>query len=491
MRFPPRQTWSGKIFGIDLADLIAERRRAGLSFTVGLIVLLLIQIPAIEQSFLGGPDRQMMETAFKLRADVIRGSADPVLFLDIDDRSLSQLQAGAPPFSPPLATAPRAAIADLLEFIRTAPAGSAPHAVILDVDLSQPASDGQPGVERLRSVLTAWAASGAPPLIIAREPYPPSAFGANGAVPVLPDTPYEAIVTPAPNIFWASARVLADQNAVVREFLPYECVSTSRGTKPRYSASLLAYRLMEPDHAALARAPAMRWLTQGDSRCRTNPGPPLRRGERIDYHLSMDLGFAARVWPNVSSAWPGLQSCERPDTAVLRRLSVIDILDAVRSGADVDRGILCRHVVIIGGTNASAGDFIQTPLNEMNGSIVLANAVRGLQLTHGGMRPIPLLLQILLLLFVSAWISLSAAATARARRRYTRLRQSASERSLARRLMVIPLNPILLNAAIALLAHWFGIALLMVSLNFGLWGFLSAPVAAAAITETVQAFNES
>jgi CHASE2 domain-containing sensor protein len=490
MRVPLRQNWSGKIFGIDLADLIAERRRAGLSFTVGLIVLLLIQVPAVEQSFLGGPDRQMMETAFKLRADVIRGSADPVLFLDIDDRSLSQLQPGAPPFSPPLSTAPRAAIADLLDFIRTTPAGSAPRVVIVDVDLSQPASDGEQGVGRLRTALAAWAASKAPPLIIAREPYPASALGADSAIPVLPDTPYEAIIAPASNIHWANSQILSDQNAVVREFLPYRCVASSRGVRPLYAPALLAYGLMEP-HAAGTQAPAARWLVEGDSHCRTHPAQSPPHGERIDYHMSMDLGFAARVWPSVSSAWPGWKSCEGTDTAVLRRLSVIDILDAVRSGADVDRGLLCRHIVIIGGTNASAGDFIQTPLNEMNGSIVLANAVRGLQLTQGGMRPIPLLLQILLLFFVSAWISLSAAATARVRRRYVRLRQGAGERSLAQRLMVIPLNPILLNGAIALLAHWFGIALLMGSLNFGLWGFLSAPVAAAAITETVQAFNES
>jgi hypothetical protein len=32
--------------------------------------------------------------------------------------------------------------------------------------------------------------------------------------------------------------------------------------------------------------------------------------------------------------------------------------------------------------------------------------------------------------------------------------------------------------------------LLLVSLNFGLWGFVSAPVFAAAITETVQEFAD-
>ena len=51
----------------------------------------------------------MMETAMKLRADLIRGTADPVLFMDIDDRTLSQYapRAGAP--SPCRWRPPRAA----------------------------------------------------------------------------------------------------------------------------------------------------------------------------------------------------------------------------------------------------------------------------------------------------------------------------------------------------------------------------------------------
>ncbi|MFI4974926.1 MAG: hypothetical protein ACHP84_10340, partial [Caulobacterales bacterium] len=38
--------------------------------------------------------------------------------------------------------------------------------------------------------------------------------------------------------------------------------------------------------------------------------------------------------------------------------------------------------------------------------------------------------------------------------------------------------------------HRLGIALLVISLNFGLWGFLSAPAVAAAITETIQEFTD-
>ena len=61
---------------------------------------------------------------------------------------------------------------------------------------------------------------------------------------------------------------------------------------------------------------------------------------------------------------------------------------------------------------------------------------------------------------------------------------------LDRRLAIISLNPIILNGIIALTAHCLGIALLLVSLNFGLWGFLSAPAFAAAITETILEFAD-
>jgi hypothetical protein len=95
---------------------------------------------------------------------------------------------------------------------------------------------------------------------------------------------------------------------------------------------------------------------------------------------------------------------------------------------------------------------------------------------------------VLLLLLVSLLISASNLATAQARQRYRRLRRSVHKAKFGRRLAIIPLNPIILNGLIALSAQCLGVGLLMVSLDFGFWGFLSAPVYAAAITETLQEF---
>ncbi len=487
----PIQRPARKRRAFSLAQLTAERRRAVISFSVGFLVLLLIQIPAVEQSFLGAPDRQMMETAFKLRADLIKGTADPILFMDIDDRTISQLGTQPGSFTLPPATTPRGLIADLLDFIRTAPPAAAPRVVILDVDLANPASDGPAGIAKLQTVLTAWGATKtAPPLIISRESYPAVALGLDTPARVLPDTPYDATVQAAPNIFWSTARVLGDQNGVIREFVPYECVLTSTGMKPLYSAALLAYGFIERDPKVLDRASVRHWMQDGASHCQSQTGTALRHGERIDYHFSLDLGFANRAWPNLDPRWPGFKACSDSDSAIFMRLSAIDIANAFNADGDVSRGLLCQHVVIIGGTNASGGDFVQTPLNEMNGSAVLANAVRGLQLTHGGLRPIPLIVQVLLLLLASLAMSASALASARARRRSRLLKRSPHKHKLRHRFEIILLNPVILNGIIALTAHGIGIALLLVSLNFGLWGFVSAPVFAAAVTETIQEFAD-
>ncbi len=465
-----------------------------LSFGVGLIVLLLIQIPTVEQSFVGAPDRQMIETAFRMRADITGGVAEPVLFIDIDDRTLSQLAPPSPGFAPPLLTTPRGAIADLLEFVLTAPAATAPRAMVLDVDIAQPASDGPAGVDKLKKVLAAWAVTkSAPPLIIAREAYPATAFGIDRPQLFLPDTPYDSIVQPAPNIFWSEPSVQADRNGIIREFLPYQCVISSHdpnnAPSPLYSTALLAYQFAERDRKMLDHAPARHWMAEAATHCQIQSYAPPLHGERIDYHISLDHGFLGRVWPDLSPAWPGFRQCGRDDPAIFRRLSAIDILDAIHSGGDVSRALLCQHVVIIGGTSASGGDFVQTPLNEMNGSVVLANAIRGLQLTHGGLRPIPLIFQVLLLLGVTLLMSATNLATARARRRYRRLRRGMHKSTFGRRLAIIPLNPIILNGLIVLAAHGLGIGLLMVSLNFGYWGFLSAPVFAAALAQTLQEFG--
>ena len=189
----------------------------------------------------------MLSNAFKIRADVIVGHGDPAVLLDIDDRTLRDQQYQPLPSGwEPNASAPRALIAELLEYVRAAPAAKAPKAVVVDVDLGAPTPGDAAGVDKLKKALTDWAATPtAPTLIIAREAFPPSVVGLQGSVLALPTTAYDDVVATAPNIYWSTVKVLADYSGVVHEFLPFQCVQQNGRVQPLYSAALLAYGAMQ------------------------------------------------------------------------------------------------------------------------------------------------------------------------------------------------------------------------------------------------------
>jgi hypothetical protein len=107
------------------------------------------------------------------------------------------------------------------------------------------------------------------------------------------------------------------------------------------------------------------------------------------------------------------------------------------------------------------------------------------------MRAIPLIGQVLLLALVNVALAISAASTRRARRHYARLRKHPRKGRLGHSVATAGLNPVVLNGMIAFAAQCLGIALLAVSLNFGLWGYLSAPAFGAAITETILEFSDA
>jgi CHASE2 domain-containing sensor protein len=465
-----------------------EIRRAAITFAAGLVVLVLMQNPSIERSFLGDLDREMLDTAFKLRTDVISGRADPVLFLDIDDVTLTgepnEANVNAPT---PSATTPRGLLADLLNYIQTAPPREAAQVVIVDVDIGTPTPGDEAGMAKLEAALRTWSANAqAPPLIIAREAFQPQAMGVPGEVKVLPVTPYDPLVQAAPNIFWASVKMLADKEGIVREFLPFECVRTRKGIEPLFSSVLLAYGFLQagelpPDSNARA------WIERASRQCAEAPGAPVTHGERINYHLSFEMEFEDRVWPDLHRDWKGFQACGGGDTAVFRRVSAINIAE---SWQEASRSILCQRIVIIGGTNTPAADFRQTPMDEMAGPAIIANSVRGLQMSGGGLKQIAFPLQILVLLAVSLGISAAFALSRRARARFSRVRAKGRGLDPSEGLQLIALNPVVLNWTLAIVAHFLGVGLLLLSLDLSFWGYLSAPAVGAAVMETIQEFAD-
>ena len=122
----------------------------------------------------------------------------------------------------------------------------------------------------------------------------------------------------------------------------------------------------------------------------------------------------------------------------------------------------------------------------MPGAVILANAARGLQLTDGGLRPVPFSIQAALLLVFSVILTLSFEATRRAREAYKHRRRNA--KTSFEQLALATVNPVVLNAALGMAAHYAGAALLIWALSFGYWGFLSSPVFGAALAATILDF---
>jgi hypothetical protein len=461
--------------------------RALITFLVGAVVLVLIRNPIFEQSILGEPDREMMTSAFRLRADVFVGAGDPVLLLDIDNATIAQISARTlAPGREPSASAPRGLVADVLQYILTAPPGRGAKVVMLDVDVAAPTDGDDAGKARLHQAFAAWAADpNAPALVISREAFPAELVGGSGAVPVLPTSDYDDVISKAPNIYWGEVKALTDINGVAEEMLPYECVQTEGHVEPLFASALLAYGALENGKIAPS-APVREWMKGAAADCRAHPDKLIAHGEAIDYHLSLPRNEAGQMWPSLPKDWPGYRVCGRDtDPSVFRHLSAIVIQQA---GPDASHDILCQRLVIIGGTNWVANDFLQSPLHEMPGALVLANSTRGLQISHGGLREIPLPLQLLTLGVISVAITTSFTLSKRARQSY-RLRRGAGS-GWIREIVLLPLNPVVLNLAVAFIAHWLGVALMLVALQMGYWGFLSGPVFGSALAETIQDFTD-
>ena len=452
-------------------------------FIAGMATLLAMRSPMVEASIIGQPDREMMETAFQIRADVVRHLADPLLLIDIDDESVTQEMKDRGWPKAPSSSAPRGLVASVLSYALSAPPGRTPTAVILDVDIANKTDD-VAGEARLRAVLQKWQASpSAPLLIVSREAMPPTAVGLKGKDWILPTSPYDDIVeAPGSKIKWGSARVLADRWGLVRWFQPVECVSTHTGTRPLYSAAILAY-LASAQHSVPANAPIRRWL-KTDCKPGNRPDLEAPQGELINYHMSLTEGEEAPVWKDLAKDWPGYRACDQNGGAPMAQ--VLSAATVAEAGPDADTGILCRRLMIVGGTNGIALDFQNTPVHEMAGVMILANAARGLQLSNGGLKRVPFILQLLTIYVVSTIIWLGFRATESVRSHYRNLRTTLRQRHWVIQLRSLPMNPVVLHWIFAFASYWLGVFLLLRALDLGYWGYLSAPAFAAATAGLIE-----
>ena len=303
-----------------------------------------------------------------------RLAASPAFtFIDIDDRSWAD-------WGWPLVT-PRGKIEALIE--RTA--RSAPLAILLDVDLAFP---GKPDEEAaLRDFLASYDPAG-PPLLLVR-----STIDVPGAdLPALRPTPYDDAVAGKANIRFTSPLFERDGDGNVRRWR-------------LFAEACDAGRPLVIPSMHLAAAMIARQAIHG-----APPGDPAPALERMQASLAPFVPANCRAAPvrreGVLDDWPPSIPIEVSHDDVSKRViyrvgwqagavglgPIVDSpaggetqLVAVRPArlalaADPTAPLpgLAGRIVVIGGSFSGSGDWHDTPIGRMPGSLMIINAVEAL-----------------------------------------------------------------------------------------------------------------
>jgi hypothetical protein len=453
----------------------------------------LLQIEGVERSFLGAPDREMLQAAFKLRDGVAQGSGDPILWLDIDYETLeadARAQGRVSPLSMvantgPSPMVPRAIVASTLAYARN------PNTtlVVLDVDLGWGASNPQDDA-KLALALESWAADpNAPLLVLAREVLNlPTG-------PTLMATRFDDIVFNAPNIAYGGVSMLAGGGGV-REFVVGQCYR-SEGGGNRYlpsavtfaAAAQKAYRSAN-DPRPISYAASIKKQVEGELNTATqtcaNGFVPRRQNALISWHIGYAYPRTIRAAP-VSAQWPHRNFCDLSDLPkTAARISAADILSDPQNAAPQP---LCRRMVVIGADNPIIQDRNTTPIGMLPGPLILANAMRG----HFDTGPIVrenwnllrLCLQISLLIITVIAIVWAFDGVGKLR---VKLLETTRQGWLTKVGRFVT-HPICFKFVVAFVTFGGGVIVTALSLELGFWGLLSAPAYLATLFEAGRQIN--
>jgi CHASE2 domain len=453
----------------------------------------LLQIEGIERSFLGAPDREMLQSAFKLRDGVARGSGDPILWLDLDYDALASYAQSRGRASPvamaantgPSPVVPRKVLAATLAYARQPGA----TLVVLDVDIgwSAPDSDGE---AQLEAELKAWAADpNAPLLLLAREVL----YLPNGAT--LMPTRFDTIVSSSSNIAYASVNMLSGGGGV-KEFVASQCYWSQNRT-PLYLPSVVsfadaaqaAYRVhgVSPMQSQ-ARSLKSKIIKQSAANTTPCAQGSLRGSQNgvVSWHIGYAYPATIRA-AQVNMSWPHQSLCQLsgpPPTAA--RISVADMWTDPKAASAAP---LCRRMVIIGGDNAIAKDRSATPIGMLPGPLILANAMRGHfdtgPIVRGNWSALRLSLQVALLFFTVICIVWAFEGIA-SLRQWLKSKKAIGPTG---KFLLFVTHPLCFKFVVAFATFGLGVLVTALSLELGFWGLLSAPAYFATLFEAWKQIN--
>jgi len=283
------------------------------------------------------------------------------MMIDVDDQTISSLGKTTGPPRAPLATAPRGVCRRHPGLHpHGAPGKRAPRAVIVDVDFATPTPGDEAGGRQAAQGAGRLGADALGAASDAGAPGVPGLRPGGGTAPRSSCRPpiLTMSVVPAPNIFWSQVKMMADQDGVVREFLPYEC-----GAQPGVVRRCSIRRCFWPTVFLQNGGDSPRLTGQGPgwtrpkTDCTKAQAEPVSHGE-VD-QLSSVAGQGARTpgfWPDVPADWKGFAVCG-PGGGFGRCSAGFRPPMSPPQAPDASHDLLCGRLVIVGGTNGRGGRF--------------------------------------------------------------------------------------------------------------------------------------
>ncbi len=467
-----------------------------------------LQLPMVQQSFVGAPDSAGLQNVLQIQRNVVGGDAAPVAMIDFGDADWLPAAARKPEPSPvaaapegatpaPAAVAetapapdlfpnrnvplyvPRAALAELLDFL----SGTGAVAVFVDVDTSFAPSEADD--RTYAEAIARWRARpDAPLLALARTNWAtPSIFARNG------------MAEPDPNdrVVEGTVRIWSDAEQVVDNVEYWSCEGAAGARAPRASVALYLAAAARYDDGlkgrravddALARQDCdqrPRRLTlatpRGDMVFAAQSGP-------IHYHLGLDkladASWSAPRWPTVTLRPAPAGRCGQQTGAAASLIRVSDIFAGLDEGG-VSAGALCGAMVVVGASAEIVRDVHPTPYGEMPGAFILANAARGLDLS-GPLKRYPYLMGLAMVAVVSIIVFFVHDAVYRWSNRALRRRP----RTLAGRALYFVIDktthPLTFSFLISNLLFLVGLVLTFFMIKDGYWGVFAASALAASLS---------
>jgi CHASE2 domain-containing sensor protein len=336
------------------------------------------------------------------QATTIDKPTPPFVILDIDEPTY---RAWDEPFHVPRDR--------LLKLIDYAVQGGA-ALVIVDIDLSQRGYD--PVADRaLQDYLANYGATSKQPLLLVRAFRPP--LPGQHALPTERRSFLEqdARITASPSIQWGSTLFELDQGQLLRRWRLWQITCNEQSHQPVVipSLQLLAVALLRQPHenpGKVAGQVHTALQTLAPERCDGHPSHPHEETLDIaDMKLSAQpKGIAQRIlyelpWQlHSGEAYPSLP---RSDGTSVPLLSVFSALPITDGNKPVAGDAVTGRVVVIGGSFWESRDLYLTPLGQMPGFLVLANAIHSLY-QHEEIKPPSLYLKLLITVVLIALSSL-------------------------------------------------------------------------------------